>query len=104
MNLSKIGKTFTSTIMDQMVEIPSGNIELRDDRIKSSWVVDINSFMLAKFLVTQELYFDVVKEQLSTIKGTGHPVETVTWKEAVIFCNKFSNQLGLNRCYNIQEE
>jgi len=104
MNLSKIGKTFTSTVLDQMVEIPGGKIELRDDRIKSSWVIDVYPFMLAKFPVTQELYYEVVKEQPSTIKGTGHPVETITWKEAVVFCNKLSNQLGLNPCYSIQEE
>jgi formylglycine-generating enzyme required for sulfatase activity len=93
-----------SSIDAQMVEIQSGKIELRDDRTKQKWTVEINSFLLAKFPVTQELYFEVTKEEPSTIKGIGHPVETVTWKEAVIFCNHLSIQAGLNPCYVFKEE
>ena len=87
-----------------MVEIPSGKIELRDDRTKQKWSVEINSFYFAKFPVTQELYFEVTNEFPSTIKGTEHPVETVTWKDAVIFCNKLSLKKGLNPCYLILQE
>lgn len=94
----------SSIIDNQMVEIPSGQIELRDDRTKQKWTVEISHFLLAKFPVTQELYFDVTKDEPSTIKGNRHPVETVTWKEAVSFCNKLSIQSGLNPCYAIKEE
>jgi formylglycine-generating enzyme required for sulfatase activity len=89
---------------DQMVEIPSGKIEMRDDRTKQKWTVEIDAFLLAKFPVTQELYFDVTKEEPSTFKGNKLPVETITWKEAVSFCNALSIQSGLNPCYFIQEE
>ena len=67
-----------------MVEIPSGEIELRDDRTKQKWIVKINPFLLAKFPVTQDLYFEITKEEPSTFKGKGYPVETVTWKEAFV--------------------
>ncbi|WP_281321854.1 formylglycine-generating enzyme family protein [Flavobacterium aestivum] len=87
-----------------MVEIPSGKIEMRDDRIKQKWTVEIEAFLLAKFPVTQELYFDVTKEEPSTFKGNTLPVETITWKEAVSFCNALSIQSGLNPCYFIHEE
>jgi formylglycine-generating enzyme required for sulfatase activity len=87
----------------QMVEIPSGEIELRDDRTKQKWTVKINPFLLEKFPVTQDLYFEITKEEPSTIKGKGHPVETVTWKEAVSFCNKLSIQSGLNPYYDMKE-
>jgi formylglycine-generating enzyme required for sulfatase activity len=89
---------------NQMVEIPTGKIELRDDRTKQKWTVAINPFLLSQFPVTQELYFDITKEDPSTIKGKKHPVETITWKEAVSFCNKLSIQSGLNYCYVIKEE
>jgi formylglycine-generating enzyme required for sulfatase activity len=91
-------------IDNQMVEIPPGKIELRDDRTKKSWTVEIKPILLAKFQVTQELYSAVTNDNPSTIKGDRHPVETVTWKEAVIFCNKASIQAGLNPCYTIQED
>ncbi len=89
-----------STFDSQMVEIPSGEIELRDDRTKQRWTVEVNSFLLAKFPVTQDLYLEITNEDPSTIKGKRQPVETVTWKEAILFCNKLSLQMGLNPCYS----
>ena len=91
-------------IQSQMVEIPSGTIELRDDRTKQQWSVDIQSFMLSKFPVTQDVYFHIIKESPSTFKGGQLPIETVTWKDAVIFCNTLSNQEGLKPCYRLHEE
>lgn len=93
-----------SNFDSQMVEIPSGEIELRDDRTKQRWTVEVKPFLLGKFLVTQELYFTITNQDPSTIKGNRHPVEMVTWKEAVIFCNNLSTKTGLNSCYLIQEE
>lgn len=104
MNTDNIKISISSTINDQMVEIPSGEIELRDDRTKQKWIVQVNPFLLGKFPVTQELYFDITKEEPSTIKGNKYPVETITWKDAVIFCNKLSIQTGLNPCYEFSDE
>ncbi len=87
-----------------MVEVPSGKIELRDDRTKQKWTADIKPFWLAKFPVTQDIYFEITNETPSTFKGEKLPVETVTWKEAVIFCNKLSIQAGLNSCYEIKKD
>ncbi|MFD2742598.1 MULTISPECIES: formylglycine-generating enzyme family protein [Sphingobacterium] len=84
-----------------MVAIPSGIIELRDDRTKQKWNVCIEPFLLAKFPVTQDVYLEVINENPSTIKGDRHPVETVTWKDAILFCNKLSIQSRLEPCYAI---
>jgi formylglycine-generating enzyme required for sulfatase activity len=89
-----------SKINDQLIEIPSGKIELRDDRTKQKWTVEIEPFLLAKFPVTQEFYYDVMKALPSTFKGNELPVETVTWKEAVTFCNSLSVMTRLNPCYS----
>lgn len=91
-------------IKDKMVEIPKGTIELRDDRTKEKWTVEIESFLLFKFPVTQDFYFEITDENPSTFKGDLRPVETVTFKDAVIFCNKISVQNGLTPCYLIQDE
>lgn len=77
---------------------------MRDDRTKQSWTVEIKPFLLAKFPVTQELYLEITNEDPSTIKGNRHPVETVTWKEAITFCNNLSIKKGLNSCYRIQKD
>ena len=89
---------------NQLVEIPGGRIELRDDRTKKNWTVDINPFLLGKFPLTQEFYFAITNENPSSMKGNRHPVETVTWKEAITFCNALSFKSGLNSCYLIQED
>jgi len=89
-----------SAIIDQMVEIPGGMIRLRDDRTKEQWEVDIEPFSLSRFPVTQQLYSRVTGENPSTFRGDLLPVETVTFRDAVIFCNKFSIQLELSPCYS----
>lgn len=94
----------TSIMLEQMVEIPKGKIELRDDRTKEKWTVEIEPFLLFKFPVTQDLYFEITNENPSTFKGDLLPVETVSFKEAVIFCNKLSIQNNLTPCYVVQEE
>jgi len=52
-----------------MVEIPMGKIDLRDDRTKKKWTVEIQPFLLAKYPVTQDLYYDIVAEKPGTLKG-----------------------------------
>jgi formylglycine-generating enzyme required for sulfatase activity len=99
----KINMVDISSLNNQMVEIPAGAIELRDDRTKKRWTVEIKPILLSKFPVTQELYVKITNENPSTIIGNSHPVETVTWKEAVTFCNKLSVQLGWNPCYSLVE-
>jgi formylglycine-generating enzyme required for sulfatase activity len=90
-----------SIILSQMVVIPAGEIELRDDRLKKKWKVEIESFLLSKFLVTQQLYFEITKELPGTFKGDTKPVETISWKDAVTFCNLLSAKAGLKLCYTL---
>jgi formylglycine-generating enzyme required for sulfatase activity len=93
-----------SKIDRQMVAIPGGKIELRDDRTKQQWAVELEPFLLSKFLITQDLYLEITKESPSTFKGAKRPVETVTWKDAITFCNLLSANASLKLCYSFNEE
>jgi formylglycine-generating enzyme required for sulfatase activity len=90
-----------STINYQLVEIPGGAIELRDDRIKHQWTVRVESFLLARYPVTQDVYFAVTGESPGTFKGDKRPVETVSWRDAADFCNLLSEKAGLQPCYRL---
>jgi formylglycine-generating enzyme required for sulfatase activity len=84
-----------------MVEIPQGKIMLRDDRMKHKWTVELLPFLLAKYPVTQDLYFNINKESPSTFKGNKQPVETVSWRDSINFCNLLSIKAGLKICYSL---
>ncbi len=90
----------TSFTQNEFVKIPAGRVKMRDDRTKQEWIVNIKSFMLAKFPVTQALYRKVMKLSPSIFKGDKKPVETVSWKEAIEFCNSLSKLKGLEPCYS----
>ncbi|MBT6493014.1 MAG: SUMF1/EgtB/PvdO family nonheme iron enzyme, partial [Planctomycetaceae bacterium] len=71
-------------------------------------------FFLGVHEVTQEQYEKVMEKNPSSFSATGpltgrvvgldtrrHPVETVSWYDAVAFCNKLSLREGLNPCYSV---
>lgn len=61
----------------------------------------IKDFYLAKYVVTQKLYESVMGQNPSLSKGAGKPVESVSWYDAVTFCNKLSEKEGKTPCYRI---
>jgi formylglycine-generating enzyme required for sulfatase activity len=100
-NLIQLSNTEMTTGL--MMQIPAGEIVLRDDRIKHTWTVEIASFLLAKYPVTQEFYHEITKTSPSSFKGQSNPVENVTWRDAVIFCNLLSAKLEQQPCYTLNE-
>lgn len=67
-------------------------------------VVPGQNFSILATEVTQELYESVMGENPSKFKGEKNlPVESVSWVDAVAFCNKLSEKEGLKPCYSYKE-
>jgi len=116
---------FQKEVMNMMVQIQGGTVELRDyintnkwlssnyrlsdpgrgtDRKVITWTETIESFYVMKYPVTQHLYrFAMCEEVLES--NTGNlPVTEVSWLDSLVFCNKLSRILGRDECYTISNE
>ncbi|WP_238933460.1 formylglycine-generating enzyme family protein [Brevibacillus choshinensis] len=88
---------------DLLVKIPGGNIELRDDRIKSKWTAEVRPFLLAKYPVTKSQYFAITEES-NLFDGDASPIVHVSWNDAISFCNRLSQKAGLQECYTVSDD
>lgn len=87
-----------------LLEIPSGTVTLTDRRTEHSWQVAVPAFRLADTPLTQADYVDVVGADPSACRGADHPVECVSWWDAVGYCNARSEREGLVSAYVVDEE
>jgi formylglycine-generating enzyme required for sulfatase activity len=87
-----------------MVEIPSGEIELRDDRTKRIWTTEIRPFLLAPYPVTLELYWAITQKSPRSMDDYQKPVVNISWNEVIYFCNLLSQKTGLKECYSISDD
>lgn len=58
-------------------------------------------FEMLKTEVTQELYESIMGENPSEFIGKNYPVETVSWYDAIYFCNKLSVAKGYEPVYSV---
>src|SRR5689334_14428609 len=88
----------------EMVQIPSGKFVMGDKNEVDAppHEVEVQAFLMDKFLVTQEQYEKLMGDNPSRWKGGKNPVEQVRWSDAVRFCNKRSEAEGLRPCYDLQ--
>jgi serine/threonine protein kinase len=65
--------------------------------------VTVSDFYMSKYQVTQELYEKVMGKNPSNFKDAGGkaPVESVSWYDAVAFCNELSKREGRTPAYSI---
>lgn len=61
-------------------------------------------FLVSTRLVTQDDYQAVMGRNPSLFIGGSHPVEMVSWLDAVQFCNELSALLGLEPVYDIVDQ
>lgn len=88
----------------RMVRVPSGTIKLRDDRTKRTWHVELKPYRMGSAPVTQALYAAVTGRSPSSYAEAHSPVESVSWLDAVRFCNLLSRSAGLSESYRVYED
>lgn len=66
--------------------------------------VTLTNYYIGKYEVTQVMYSSLMGTNPSEFTGNNHPVENVSWYDAVRFCNALSQQEGLNPVYTITGE
>ncbi|MDR2923824.1 MAG: formylglycine-generating enzyme family protein [Treponema sp.] len=64
--------------------------------------VAVSSFLLGKYEVTQDEYQKIMKDIPCNFKGKELPVESISWYDAVLFCNMLSRKRGLTPAYDIK--
>ncbi|MDT8325435.1 MAG: formylglycine-generating enzyme family protein, partial [Bacteroidota bacterium] len=89
----------------EMVIIPAGSFTMGDasgahhTNERPARTVSLNSFQLSRLEVSQALYQDVMGSNPSKAKGDNRPVESMTWYDALRFCNALSEREGLTPVY-----
>ncbi len=78
---------------------PDSEPERSSDEIQYSVTVD--SFYMAKSEVSQQEYQTVMGSNPSETKGDNLPVTSITWYDAIQYCNRLSETAGLTPCYTI---
>jgi len=99
------GKGDPGALPIKMVQMPPGFFLMGDDREEPIHRVCISkAFLLGKNPVTNKLFSTIMGKSPSRFKGDDRPVERVTWFDAVNFCNRLSEKVGLKRFYTIDGE
>ncbi|WP_405985071.1 formylglycine-generating enzyme family protein [Streptomyces sp. NBC_00872] len=85
----------------KMITVPPGRVTLSDRRTRRSWTVELAPYRLGAFPVTQALYARITGERPGTAQGDRLPVESVSWSDAVRFCNALSLNDGFTPVYRL---
>jgi len=105
MGQGKPRETNDIEIMPEMVLIEGGEYEMGNNNgnndEKPVHSVSVDSFWMGKYPVTQKEWLQIMKNNPSRFKGDWHPVEMVSWVEAIAFCNKISERDGYDLAYQV---
>jgi len=83
----------------EIVDIPQGEYRRIKDRKKT----EVKFFGISKKLITQNVYVSVMGDNPSNFLGGNLPVENVTLRDAVMFCNALSVKDGHSEVYTISK-
>jgi formylglycine-generating enzyme required for sulfatase activity len=99
MNMEIVTTAAPHALHPEMIRIEGGVISLKNEATGRYWTINVRSFQLAKFPVTQSLYRSIM-HGIACSDISNLPVVDVSWNDAVLFCNLLSRHTGLSECYS----
>jgi formylglycine-generating enzyme required for sulfatase activity len=106
-------KIESTPIGDNFVKIEGGAFQMGSDYIEHDedgneansherpiHFVTVKSFYMSKYEVTQKEWKEIMGNNPSYFKGDNLPVEQVSWRDAIEYCNKRSLKEGLTPAYS----
>lgn len=94
----------TSADVPQMITISAGTVTLSDRRTEQTWNTELAAYEITATPITQTQFSAVAEQQPSMAVGDQLPVETVSWNDAISFCNALSERVGLTPAYTVAED
>ena len=82
-----------------MVQVPSGTIDLRDDRRGLQWRAEIAPFLLGRHPVTIGVARAATEPEDDPEGFDLMPITNVSWLETIDLCNRLSTRFGLTHAY-----
>ena len=91
--------------MVDMVLVEGGSFAMGDNAgggdEKPVHAVNLSTFYISRYLITQQLWQRIMGNNPSSIKGENLPVDNISWVDGISFCNKLSLNEGFEECYSI---
>ena len=81
-------------------------IKVKGGKYKPSFANELKEVFdieVCKYLTTQKIWLEVMENNPSGFKGDNRPVETVSWWEALKYCNRLSEKYGLEPVYELSK-
>ncbi len=95
-------------IPENMALVEGGKFQLGSGQDNLSYnppvPVTVSTFLIGKYEVTQAEWQNVMGYNPSTFSGSDRPVETVSWYDAIEYCNELSRREDLEPCYRINKD
>lgn len=86
-----------------MAPVPAGSVVLRDARTRTEREVQLLPFRIASTPVTWGLYSRLLGAAVPDGEDAEAPAHSVSWSEAVSWCNTLSARAGLAPAYEVGE-
>lgn len=104
-------ETAAVNVEDGFLSIPGGTFTMGSPE-SEAWrsedeqqhTVTVSGFYISPYEVSQEDYEALTGENPSTFDGNNLPVDSVSWLDAITYCNLLSEQAGLTPAYQIDGE
>jgi len=86
-------------LLQDMIFVKGGSLVLDKTKNGKGQACNIIDFYIGKYEVTQADWYSVMNNNPSYYIGPKKPVESISWSEAIDYCNKRSLKEGFDICY-----